>query len=171
MTGNSIDVFTNDYLKAKVYNLKVVASVGSYKSTEVPFTVTIIHSGICLIATVLPETIENKVYTVGSTALNFQFPAWSDTIGVCGSIAYSILISPTVNFITLNSSTRTISIYTDSFDNGGSYEITVTGSLSNGNSATTIFTLDVNFNTAPYFTQLIPDQVLYEKSNRTVALP
>lgn len=77
-------------------------------------------------------TIANKDYTLTSTDSTITYGAFSHSAASTNcDLSYTFQATPTANFITLDSSTRTISFYTSSNTDVGTYTITVTGQVTN----------------------------------------
>lgn len=72
--GDDLTVQTSDSNKANIYELKVVASVGSYVSAFVVFKVDVTNN--CGASTFSKPTITTKSYTISSPELSFSFTEW-----------------------------------------------------------------------------------------------
>lgn len=75
------------------------------------------------------------MYTVGNTAIDVAFTAWTYPTSECGPITYTMTKNPTGSlnsFIIFTAGTRNIHIYSTSISDAGVYTYLVKGALAKG---------------------------------------
>lgn len=127
------------------YNLKVIGTLGSWGSATILVTVQITIG--CADTTITPDPITTKTYQVTDPALTFTFNDWASSVTLCGAFSYSSTFSDNTAlnsaFISLNSATKTFTVSTSNPAHISSYSIKVSGTLADGATSSTTFTLNI----------------------------
>lgn len=150
-------VYTTSSADVGTYNLRLLATVGDYMQRYVGFTFTIIDS--CANAVITPTTISATTYQIGTGSMTIHFSNFINS-PIC-AFTYSLFMTTTPSFLTLNSTSQTITVNFNSASDAGIYIIAVKGELSNGLSNIIQFQLtmvNIQTNSPPYFETALTDQ-------------
>lgn len=113
---------TSEVLTMRGYN-------ANYGTTYAETTLTVYFVSNCDVATVTATSVSSISYTIlTDSSKSVTFTDFSTSISGCGSLTYT-LVSADSSFVSIDSSTRTITVSTTSSSKVGSYSYNVQGCL------------------------------------------